>query len=115
MKAIIADSKLIAYCGLYCGACKSYLKGRCWGCAKNEKATWCKIRTCCAQNNYASCASCVKFGDVAECKKFNNFISKVFAFLFGSNRKGCIGAIKEKGLEGYAKDMAGKKLQSLKK
>jgi len=26
MKEIVADSKLVAYCGLYCGACKSYLK-----------------------------------------------------------------------------------------
>jgi len=33
MKEIIADEKLVAKCGLYCGACGAYLKGRCPGCA----------------------------------------------------------------------------------
>jgi len=28
LKPIVADKNLIAYCGLYCGACLSYLKGR---------------------------------------------------------------------------------------
>jgi hypothetical protein len=26
MKEIVPDTNLIAYCGLYCGSCKSYLK-----------------------------------------------------------------------------------------
>ena len=42
MKEIVADTNLIGYCGLYCGACKRYLKDKCPGCHKNEKAAWCK-------------------------------------------------------------------------
>ena len=43
MKEIVADPKLVAYCGLYCGACGAYLRGRCPGCIENYKATWCKV------------------------------------------------------------------------
>ena len=30
----------IAFCGLYCGACRQYLKEKCPGCRKNEKAKY---------------------------------------------------------------------------
>lgn len=49
----------VAYCGLYCGACKSQLKGKCPGCYGNEKATWCEIRKCCNEHGYATCADCL--------------------------------------------------------
>ena len=39
-----ADPKMVAACGLYCGACKKYRMGKCSGCHKNKKASWCKIR-----------------------------------------------------------------------
>ncbi len=29
MKEIVQNTDLIAYCGLYCGACKSYLMEKC--------------------------------------------------------------------------------------
>ena len=45
-KQIVVDKKLIAKCGLYCGACNSYITGKCPGCNENVKATWCKIRNC---------------------------------------------------------------------
>jgi hypothetical protein len=35
MKAIVADAGLVAYCGLYCGACKAYLKEKYPGCHGN--------------------------------------------------------------------------------
>lgn len=38
------EKQNVAYCGLYCGACQSYTKGKCPGCDANEKATWCEIR-----------------------------------------------------------------------
>jgi hypothetical protein len=38
MKQIIADKNLVAYCGLYCGACNKYLDGKCPGCQKNKKS-----------------------------------------------------------------------------
>ena len=37
MKEIKENVGLVAYCGLYCGACKAYLKEKCSGCLNNEK------------------------------------------------------------------------------
>ncbi|MDM8528216.1 DUF3795 domain-containing protein [Anaerolineales bacterium HSG24] len=115
MKSIVADPKLVAYCGLYCGACKKYLKGSCQGCAKNEKATWCNIRLCCIENNYTSCADCKEFDDVNDCKKYNNFVAKVFGVIFRSDRRSCIIRIKEVGNDGFAKEMAEKKVPTIKR
>ncbi len=115
MKPIVADAKLVAYCGLYCGACGKHLKGNCAGCAENEGATWCKIRACCIEHNYTTCADCEEFPDVNDCKKYNNFLSKVFAVIFRSNRPACIGRIKEIGLEQFAAEMAENQTQSIKR
>ena len=116
MKAeIVKDTNLIAYCGLYCAACGRFQKGSCLGCQKNEKASWCQIRSCNLANNYQSCANCKEFSNPMECKKYNNFISKVFGFVFRSNRAACIAMIKEKGYEDFAVYMAEHKLQSIKR
>lgn len=112
---IEVDENLIAYCGLYCGACFKYLKKKCPGCRENEKATWCKIRTCTLENNLKSCAECKDFTDLHDCKKFNNFMSKIFEFAFRSNRYACIDMIKEVDYESFAKYMAEKKLVTIKK
>ena len=113
-KQIIADEKLIAYCGLYCGACRSYLKEKCSGCKDNVKATWCKVRQCCMENGYSSCADC-KIIELKDCKKHNNFISKIFGFIFNSNRAACIRRIKEIGSCEFAKEMANCKCHTIKK
>ena len=105
MEGIISDIKMVAYCGLYCGACRAFLKGNCPGCHDNEKAGWCKIRICCAENSYSTCADCKEFNDPMECKKFNNFFSKLFAFVFRSNRPACIQQIKDTGIQGHADKM----------
>ncbi len=115
MKEIVADTKQIAYCGLYCGSCNRYLKGSCPGCAGNEKATWCKIRSCNMEHGYANCANCKEFSNPMECKKFNNFVSKIFAFVFKSDRAACINMIKTNGYESFANYMAENKLQSVKR
>jgi hypothetical protein len=115
MKQIVADQSLVAYCGLYCGACGSYLKGKCPGCVKNEKASWCKVRSCCIANKYASCADCGQVPDIMDCGKFNNFVSKIFAVVLRSNRPACIRAIKQDGREAFAKDMAAKKTMTIKR
>ena len=113
-KEVKADKNLIAYCGLYCGACRSYLNGKCPGCRENVKATWCKVRQCNMENQYASCADC-QIAALSECKKFNNFISKVMGFVFNSDRAACIKAINEKGYEGFAIDMAAAKRMTIKR
>jgi len=109
------NKELVSYCGLYCGSCKKFVSGKCSGCFNNEKATWCKIRTCCIENNYSSCADCKEFDNIMECKKFNNFFSKIMTFIFKSDRYSSIGFIKQHGYEEYAKEMSEKKQMSIKK
>ncbi len=115
MRDIVASSDLVAYCGLYCGACKSYLKGRCDGCHKNEKATWCSVRAYCRNGSLSSCAACKDHPDPRQCAKFNNFMSRLFAFVFSSDRPACIDQIRRLGLEGHAESMASLRLQSIKR
>lgn len=107
------NTELIAYCGLYCGSCRKYLDKKCLGCRKNEKATWCKIRTCCQENGRHTCANCPD--NVHECKKFNNFFSKVFTMIFKSDREACLMYIRKNGEQPYADEMAAKKEMTLKK
>ena len=115
MKQIAADKNQIAFCGLYCGACKKYLGEKCPGCQGNEKASWCKVRSCNLSNNYKSCADCAKYSDVNDCTSFNNFISKVFSFIFQSDRKACIEHIKGDGYDSFAMMMARNRQMSLKR
>ncbi len=115
MKPIIADKSLVAYCGLYCGACKKHLSGSCPGCHENSKASWCKIRSCNIEHSYSSCAECKEFSNPMDCRKFNNFFSKVFALIFKSDRAACIARIRETGYEEFAKYMAENGLQSVRK
>jgi hypothetical protein len=115
MEQKTANKDLIACCGLYCGECRQYKKGKCSGCQKNEKATWCKVRTCCLESGKCSCADCQEFATASECKKFNNIFSKFFALVFGSNRQACIDRIKEKGYAAYAEEMVSRGTHSLKK
>jgi hypothetical protein len=114
-KDIAKDTNLIAYCGLYCAACRGYLKGSCPGCQKNEKATWCKVRSCCINNNYQSCTDCKEFSNSMDCRKYNNFMSKTFGFIFRSDRAACITKIKELGYENFAVYMTENKLQTIKR
>ncbi len=113
MKEVENSTALISFCGLYCAACGSFQKGKCPGCSKNEKATWCAVRTCNIENSYKSCADCKKYSNPMECKKYNNFMSKVFGLIFGSNRKAGIDMIKEKGYAGFADYMTENKLQAI--
>jgi hypothetical protein len=115
VKTVAANQKLIAFCGLYCGACRQYLQEKCPGCRDNVKAAWCQIRKCGLENHYASCADCGQFSQVIDCKKYNNFMARVFGFVFRSNRAGCIDLIKKQGYAGFAQYMAENKLQTIKR
>lgn len=107
--------KTVAACGLYCGACRKYMNGKCAGCRGNEKASWCGIRTCCIEHGYTSCADCRDFADLKECGKFNNFIGKVMGVLLNSDRFACIYRIREIGYEAFASEMEGKGVQTIKR
>jgi hypothetical protein len=113
MKDVAKDVGLIAACGLYCGACRSYRKGRCPGCRENAKATWCAVRSCCTENNWASCAECTNYVLPNDCRKFNNVISKVMALAFNSNRQACILKIRELGRADFAAHMADRGTETL--
>jgi hypothetical protein len=107
--------KLVAKCGLYCGSCGKYKQAKCSGCLENKKASWCKARTCCLEKNIASCADCNEFSDVMECRKYNNFMAKLFGFIFNSDRAACINQIKEKGYEQFAGEMVQNRIMTLKR
>ncbi len=113
MKQIDADVRKIAACGLYCGACRKHLAGKCNGCRLNERAKWCKIRTCCMANGFDTCAECGH--DVSDCRLFSNWIGRVFAFLSNSDRPACIRYIKEHGDRAFAEEMAKRKCQTIKR
>jgi hypothetical protein len=115
MPDIKVNAELVACCGLYCGACKSHLDEKCKGCHENSKATWCGVRSCCMEKQIKSCAECAEFPDPRACRKFNNFISKIFGLVFKSDRAACIAQIRQLGLEGHAKTMAEMKTQTIKR
>ena len=106
---------LISYCGLYRGECPSFKKGKCPGCAKNDKATWCKVRSCNISRGINSCADCDEYDDIMNCKKYNNFISKLFALVLNSDRHKGILYIKEFGYPLFAHQMTDLKRVSLKR
>lgn len=115
MRGVTENAELVAFCGLYCGACGAFLKEKCNGCSKNEKATWCKIRVCCKAKKVTSCAECNEYTNPKDCNKFHNNMSKIFAFLFKSDRAACIAQIKALGKSGHAKRMTELRKHSLKK
>ncbi len=98
--------KLISYCGFYCGACPTFKKGKCEGCkgdspkcAIGYKA--CKVRPCCLENEYNTCADCTHFESVKDCKTYNPFLIKLGQFLTKTNRRKGLEMIKEKGTESF--------------
>jgi hypothetical protein len=106
MNPTAPNPEAIACCGLYCGACKKYRAGTCPGCAGNDKASWCKIRSCCQGRSIASCADCGEHPVVTDCATFDNLMARFFGLVFRSNRPGSIQLIKDEGYEAYAQRMA---------
>lgn len=106
--------KLVAKCGLYCGNCDKFKNGKCPGCELNTKANWCKIRTCCLGNGYASCADCT-LTNPRECKKFSNFVSDIFSLIFKSDRPAAIDYIRLHGKEEYIRLMISQDQMVIKK
>lgn len=55
--------ELISYCGLYCAACPTYTSGKCEGCRGDSPRcsvgyASCKVKPCCVEHGYFSCADC---------------------------------------------------------
>ena len=115
MKDIVADTEMIAYCGLYCGACRAYLKGRCPGCRETTKAQWCGVRTCCIEAGFSSCADCEEFPNPKDCVKYNNLVARIFGFVFRSDRSACIKMIRQSGYETFAQTMTERKAPTVRR
>ena len=93
---------IVAYCGLICSECGAFKKGRCKGCFGEKPMNKnCKIKRCNVEKKYSTCADCTEFANIKDCKKLNNFISKIFHFLFKSNRLENLEKIRKDGLEKF--------------
>ena len=97
------NENLIAYCGIYCGACPSYKSGDCEGCrAKSEKSSVrykaCAVKPCCIENEFFTCADCTIYASTKECKKYNPFLLKIASWVEKTDRSKAIEMIKIKGL-----------------
>lgn len=113
------DTNLISYCGFYCGACPKFTKGQCEGCkgdnslcAVGYKA--CKVRPCCKENEYNTCADCNIYASVKDCRIYNPFMIKLGQFITATNRRKGIEMIKEKGELEFVKFMIDKNWVSIK-
>lgn len=93
---------VLAYCGLLCSKCGAFLKGRCKGChGEKPMSVNCKIKPCVSEKGYKTCAECDSFTNLKDCKKLNNLISKIFGFIFRSDRIGNLNCVRRIGLDKF--------------
>lgn len=115
MATVVADPALVAACGLYCGACKKHLAGKCPGCAGNEKASWCKVRSCCRERGIANCGACAEFPDPRACRTHHNVIARLIGLVLRSDRAACVDRIRAIGTDAFAAEMAAKGAQTIRR
>jgi ribosomal protein L40E len=105
------EFKLVAPCGIYCGACEAlvdsmYAKDpkdvKCCGCLSSKVVNWtetqCKVRRCAMEKKIESCALCKSYPDCPKLKEVLNW-SKT-----GDNLK----MIADKGLDEFKKEQKAK-------
>ena len=106
MTTAVADPALVAACGLYCGACRRYVAGKCPGCRENLNAGWCKVRSCCVTRGLGTCAECESYADPRDCEKFDNLVARVIGFVLRSDRAAGVDRIRAVGRDAFAAEMA---------
>ena len=100
-----SNEVIVACCGLVCSQCGAYTRGKCGGCHCDKPMNLhCKVKPCVGEKGCGTCAGCVDFDNLKDCKKLNNFISKIFAFIFRSDRLGNLSHIREVGLENFQQE-----------
>jgi hypothetical protein len=112
------NENLVAYCGLYCGACPIYLKGKCKSCKDpNSDVHYksCKVRPCCTKNEYSTCAECNKYQSIDYCKDYNPLFLRFSQFLTQTSRKKGIEKIKNDGAKAFLEFMANRKWFNMKR
>jgi hypothetical protein len=97
-----SNEPFIAYCGLYCKFCPAFKSGKCDGCrgisAKSSVYyKKCKVKMCCIENGFFTCADCTIYASTKECKKYNPLLLKIASWVESSDRSKAIEMIKEKG------------------
>ncbi len=88
----------VAVCGLFCGNCGKLQRGRCKGCTVQAGLKGCRVRACALERGFTTCAECE---EMETCKVLNNFISKVFGFIFRSDKMGGLRMIRDEGMEAF--------------
>ncbi len=96
---------VLACCGLVCTECGAYRKSKCGGCHSDKPMNFgCKVKPCVQEKNCTTCAGCVDFEDLKDCKKLNNFISRIFGLVFRTDRIGNLDRIKDIGAEKFKEE-----------
>ncbi|MDR0796262.1 MAG: DUF3795 domain-containing protein, partial [Tannerella sp.] len=57
----------------------------------------CKVRPCCIENGFFTCADCTIYASVKECKKYNPLLLKIASWVERSDRSKAIEMIQTKG------------------
>lgn len=98
----MSEELILAYCGLVCNECGAFKKEKCEGCHSEKPLNkGCKVKKCATDKGIITCADCDEYEDLAKCRKLNNFISKIFKFIFKSDRLGNLALIRQNGLEQF--------------
>ena len=92
---------VLAHCGLLCSRCGMFTRGKCGGCHEKPMNGRCGVKKCCLEREYATCAECSDFSDLKKCRKLYNFISKIFSFIFRTNRIANLYRVREIGIESF--------------
>ena len=106
------DEDLIGHCGIYCGECPKFSSGKCDGCrGDSEKAAVvyksCKVKPCCVENGFFTCADCTIYASTKKCKKYSPLFLKIASWIESSDRSKSIEMIQTKGITeflAYMKD-----------
>ena len=100
-----SSSVIVACCGLVCSDCGAYRRGRCQGCHTDKPMyRHCTVKACVQFRQYTTCADCTPYRDLTQCGKLHNFISRIFSWLFGTDRIGNLYRIREVGLEAFREE-----------
>lgn len=67
----------------------------------------CPVKACTVSRRYDTCADCPDFADLRQCGKLHNFISRLFALIFRSDRIGNLCRIREIGEGAFKTECAG--------
>lgn len=113
------NEQFIAYCGLYCKYCLSFKSGKCDGCRSHSAKSsvlykQCKVKPCCIENQFFTCADCTISSSVKNCKKYNPLLLRIASWIESSDRSKAIQMIQEKGQAEFTAFMESKNWVSYK-